>query len=340
MDIEPARSVDSVLALAEREDAGDISTVTHLFAKVLDVESVEPDDDFFRLGGDSLIAAALTVAIERECGIRLSISALLEAPTPRTLAYAILEASSASRIGSALIAARPTGDGTPLFCVHGQRGESIFPRKLARTLKDHRPIYGFRALGLETNERPLSSVPAMASYYLAAAKQLQPEGPYLFLGHCGGSLVAYEMAQQLSATGEEVAGLIQIDPPQHGKLSPFLHKSGMELEMEHMLWSRRVENTEAAFDANPNMTVAKRREAVGTLMNAAVARYVPTPYGGRTLFMFSTPRKTTLLRGYSPLLSACEFVEIESNHFKLFADHVDELALRIDSFIDRVCPKS
>jgi len=55
----------------------------------------------------------------------------------------------------------------------------------------------------------------MARDYLAEIRAVQPEGPYLLGGFSGGGVTAFEMAHQLVAQGEEVAGLILLDaiPP-------------------------------------------------------------------------------------------------------------------------------
>ena len=68
-----------------------------LFAGVFERESVAVDDDFFELGGDSLAGAALMAAVEKHFGCVLSMTKLLEAPTPRELAQAVL-ALNASRV--------------------------------------------------------------------------------------------------------------------------------------------------------------------------------------------------------------------------------------------------
>lgn len=318
-------------------DDKDVTAVARAFASVLDLKSsVAPDDDFFHLGADSLSAAALMVEIEREHGVRMSISVLIEASTPRTLASAIVAARDVRRVRSVLVPAKVTGGGTPLFCVHGLRGESTFPLRISRNLKSDRPLYGFRALGLEANELPLSTVAAMATHYLATARTVQPTGPYLLSGHCAGALVAYEMAQQLSAAGEATAGLMLIDPPTHHSYAPFIYNSGPALAHRHQILKSRAAQVEAAFANSSQMTVELRRAGVLELVRTAVARYVPAPLKAHTLLITSWERKDPLRTAYAPLLSDCEFAVIKADHKKLFKDHLNEIVERIDSFVDRV----
>ncbi|WP_234379355.1 non-ribosomal peptide synthetase [Streptomyces caniscabiei] len=62
-----------------------------LFAGTLDLPEVSADDDFFALGGHSLLATRLAGRIGEALGIRFSLSALLEAPTPAGLARHLTE---------------------------------------------------------------------------------------------------------------------------------------------------------------------------------------------------------------------------------------------------------
>jgi len=77
---------------------------------------------------------------------------------------------------------------------------------------EDQPFYGLQPPALSKGQA-LSSVEAMAAYYLQEIRTLQPEGPYYLGGGCFGGLVALEMAQQLKAQGQEVALLVLIDTP-------------------------------------------------------------------------------------------------------------------------------
>ncbi|MEX0853324.1 MAG: alpha/beta fold hydrolase [Bauldia sp.] len=320
-------------------DADHVSVIARLFAEVFVAKSVEADDSFFRLGGDSLLAVALMAGIEKEFGTALSIATLLEAPTPRLLATAIFKAAT-ERVGDALIVVRGEGRGPPLCCVHGLTGEVVFPQKLADALGVGRPVYGFRALGFQAGERPLETIEQIASNYLAALRRVPGTGPSVLLGHCGGSLIAYEMALQLTAAGETVAGLVLIDPAYDERIAPYLFKSGLSLKLAQAEWRKRAKAIQFTVDRKPDMPHAERGKTVRHALVAAAASYVPRPFDGKTLLLHTTARKDALLnpeRGYPTLLPDCEAVEINSDHRNMF-DHMPEVVAAIAPFLDRVAP--
>ena len=80
---------------------------------------------------------------------------------------------------------------------------------------------GVRVVGLRSGEIMLPSAEAMASQYEAEINALQPNGPYLFIGQCGTSVIALELAQRFSAAGQKVLGLVLIDPGV-GNLAPWM----------------------------------------------------------------------------------------------------------------------
>ncbi|MEX0853323.1 MAG: alpha/beta fold hydrolase [Bauldia sp.] len=327
---------------AERPASGadHVSVIARLFAEVLDAEAVEPDDSFFRLGGDSLMATTLMVEIEKKFGTTLSISTLLEASTPRALATAVFKAA-AERVGDALILVREGASAPPLCCVHGMTGEAVFQRKLADALVGDRPIYALRAIGLQKGERPLATVEQIASNYLAALDRARGSGPCVLLGHCGGSLIAYEMAQQLTAAGETVAGLIMLDPAHDEIVAPYLFLAGLSLKLAQSETRKRMAAIQDQIKRKPDFSRADRRKIITKSLVAAVGSYTPRPYGGKTLLLHASPRREALLdpaRGFPALLGDYTAVEIKTDHRNMFEHHVPDMVAAIAPFLERVAP--
>jgi thioesterase domain-containing protein/acyl carrier protein len=185
-----------------------------LWEEVLGVQSVGVRDNFFDLGGHSLLAVRLFSQIEASLGKRLPLALLFQAPTVAELAVRLQE-SEVFNEWSAVVPIQGQGARPPFFCVHNFGGEVLNYEPLAQALGAEQPFYGLQAIGLDGSEEPHRTIPEMAAYYLHAVRGLQPHGPYYLGGFCFGGVVAYEMACQLEAQGEEVAllAVISSSPP-------------------------------------------------------------------------------------------------------------------------------
>ncbi|WP_424097227.1 SDR family NAD(P)-dependent oxidoreductase [Moorena producens] len=120
---------------------------------------------------------------------------------------------SPSDLFPCLIPIQPEGNKSPFFCLPPVAGV-VFPYfDLASLLGKDRPFYGIQSLGFMENEKLLTSIQEMASYYIKAIKTVQPHGPYYLGGWSLGVVIAFEMARQLEEIGEVTERLILIDLP-------------------------------------------------------------------------------------------------------------------------------
>lgn len=184
------------------------------FGSVLGVDHVGINDGFFELGGHSLLAVRLVALIERTLGTKLPVAAVFQAPTVARLAE-WFELSKKREPGDAFLTIQSHGDLPPLFLVHGVGGGMIWGyANLSRRLGVDQPVFVFRSRGLEGRPEP-ATIEGMAAQYVADLRAFQPHGPYRLAGYCFGGNVAYEMARQLQAQGEEVCflGLFNSSPP-------------------------------------------------------------------------------------------------------------------------------
>jgi amino acid adenylation domain-containing protein len=184
--------------------------LTKIWETVLDKTHIGIRDNFFELGGHSLLAARLMHRIEQSLGQRLPLAALLQAPTVEQLS-GLLRQEQWSSSWSSLVAIQAEGSRPPFFCVHGVGGNVVGFRDLARHLGPDQPFYALQPQGLDGKRECLTSIPEMAKRYMQEIRKIQPEGPYRIGGYSFGGLVAYEMAQQLEAQGEETALLALFD---------------------------------------------------------------------------------------------------------------------------------
>ena len=176
--------------------------LTALWQQVLGVQDIGIHDNFFDLGGHSLKAAQLFFQLELVFGRQLPLATLFQAPTIAELA-AVLTQANWTPPWQSLVAIQPAGSAPPLFMVPGVGGNVLVFARLAKLLGIDQPIYGLQARGLDGNEAPFTSVSEMAAHYVQQLRRVVPHGPYRIAGVCTGGLIAYEMAQQLAASGKQ-----------------------------------------------------------------------------------------------------------------------------------------
>jgi amino acid adenylation domain-containing protein len=184
--------------------------LTKIWESVLGIKRIGIKDNFFEIGGHSLLAARLFSRIEKTMGLNLPLATLFQAPTIDLLAR-IIRHKDWSDNWSSLVPIRPGGSKPPLFLVHGAGGNVLLYRELAIHLGAEQPLYGLQAKGLDGNNPYFERIEDMAIHYVQEVRSLQPEGPYYLGGYCLGGAIALEMAQQLIAQGQEVAFLTMIE---------------------------------------------------------------------------------------------------------------------------------
>ncbi len=187
--------------------------LTNIWAQVLRLEKVGINDNYFDLGGTSVLAVSIFTQIDTIFAKNLPITTLIEAPTVAKLAQIITKTTDTNTPWSSLVPIRPNGHKTPLFFVHGGFGDVLGLTNLARHLNSDHSFYALRGIGLDGIQELPDSVEEIATRFIAEIKTVQPQGPYILGGQCSGGTIAFEMAQQLKARGEEIALLALLDTP-------------------------------------------------------------------------------------------------------------------------------
>jgi thioesterase domain-containing protein/acyl carrier protein len=280
------------------------------------------DQNFFELGGDSLLAARLFSQIEKAFQIELPLALLLEAPTIRQLA-GIIGAPIRNSLHSSVVPVQPSGTKPPLFCIHGQTGEMFFSRHLSLSLGQDQPVFGLRSQGLG-GEAPLSTVEEMALHYLKEMRSVQPQGPYFLAGYCFGGMIAYEIGRVLKTQGEEIGLLVMFNTPPPGSLkwwpvrpSYLVKHTARELKKLRTLKPREqlagirikvikfARIASGAFKgvlgnalAKSSIGIAERKSqrllSVEQINVLAAKAYDPGPYAGRITFFLAKDDPTSL----------------------------------------------
>ncbi len=197
-----------------------------IWGRLLGIKSVGIRDNFFDLGGHSLIAVRLFAEIERIWGQNLPLATLFQYQTIEELAL-VLRQDEWKASWSSLVLIQSGGSKPPLFCIHPIGGNILEYYTLANYLDREHPIYGLQSQGLDGQKPPLRRVEDMATHYIQEIRTVQPYGPYFLIGYSFGGLVAFEMARQLEAAGEktELLGLLDCSAPNLPNLRPSLIKS-------------------------------------------------------------------------------------------------------------------
>jgi aspartate racemase len=312
--------------------------LTKMWQSVLGVESIGLEDNFWELGGHSLLAARLTQLIENAFGKRLTLAAIIEAPTVQQLTR-IIKGEDSAQSWSCLIPLQPAGSKPPFFCMHGVGGNSVGFRELANFVGADQPFYGVQAQGLDGQLPYLTRVEDMAALYIKEIRSIQPTGPYYLGGFSFGGWIAYEMAQQLQAQGEEI-GLVAMFDTYPFRLKPVTSS---------LLSFFRIPTQQQLMYVLPK-TIKKgiRRRIVWVGLPRAIKKvlracyeaerqYQLRPYSGRvTLFRATqalTPENDPHARWRELAKGGVEIQEIEGHH----ADIIIEPQVRITAEKLRAC---
>ena len=312
--------------------------LVRLFARALDVDSVGIHDSFFDLGGDSLSAMRLIVEIEADRGRELPLSTLFQQPTVAQLAAELRRrAANAIGPGSSLVLVKDGSTPTPLFLMAGGRGtrsELSLYAKLTGKLAADETVWGLTVPGQGT------TVEEFAAHCITDLRRLQPRGPYRIGGECVGGTVAYEIAQQLRASGEPVSLLLLMDSWCPSGIGVMHHRFFEQpLELARLGLSFLADVPRRGPHAEPWLAELWRRAIVppdGKRYIRACMRYRPRPYPGRiTLLASETNVRRGIARAWERL--AAGGVTIHSapgNHDNYSRTHAAETAERLRACLE------
>jgi acyl-CoA synthetase (AMP-forming)/AMP-acid ligase II/thioesterase domain-containing protein/acyl carrier protein len=328
-----------------------------IWQRLLGLESVGLNEDFFELGGESIIALQLVDEINRLFGLRVPISSLFQGTTIADLARLLADAPISDR-HSHLAPIQPAGTEPPLFCVHPSGGEVLCLARLGRSLGGSWPFFGLQAGDWLTNDRPFT-IEDIARSYLAAVQTVDPRGPYYLSGYSVGGSIALEMAQQLIGQGYEVAFLGLLDHPCQ---DPSFHRFTWDkqclaytaqkfLAFAYAVWQTRADlrrgplsgvvrvakawaNSvlrarvfpveERPYVANVPPEYHRRYQSFIRRFNSAIKRYKPQPYPGRiTLFR---ALQQPLLGSYDPTMGWGNVAAAGLTIVVVPGDHIDMIA--------------
>ena len=223
-----------------RDDAGYVAPtvlaqqqLVQIWEELLEPRPIGIKDNFFHLGGNSLLAAQLVDRIEQVSGKRLALSALFAGPTVEQLSRTLQDRDQGGEAKARVLPVQAEGTRRPFFFMHGDwTGSAFYCFALARACGPDQPFYVLEPYRFSAQDET-PTLETMADAHIEAMRRVQAQGPYRLGGFCNGGLLAYEMARQLEAAGEETEflGLINpSEPVQHSFLRAAcqgLHGAGL-----------------------------------------------------------------------------------------------------------------
>lgn len=202
----------STVAPTELTDAE--MRVKALWEKVLHTKNAGLEENFFEVGGHSLLAVELISMIEKEFAINLPLYILFEYPSIKLIASQVtrlLHEESKSNSGCLV----KIKDGDPrkvLYFIHGVGLNPIEINTLIQNMDADQTIWGLQSPAVaDSVVAPMTNLEEIASYYINEIKAAGLKGPFNLMGNSFGGIIAFEMANQLSKAGERVSFLGMID---------------------------------------------------------------------------------------------------------------------------------
>ena len=262
--------------------------VAGIFETLLGVESVSAADDFFLLGGDSLMGAELQLRLAERFGVR--VDNFHENATVAGLAAGIRRERSRSGVRvhdmPIMLPLWQSGGEIPLFIVHGRHGQAFVSPYFMRLLGDDQPVWAFQARGLDGASTPHASIDAMADDYVAEMRKVRPQGPYLLGSLCAGVFIVTIMARRLREMGETVLPLLLLDPPNSVFQPGYLNLTQQQFEAK--MRARKAAGGSGGPVGDPSYMQALLRTVLA--FERAIAMHRPLPYDGDAFMLSSTAR--------------------------------------------------
>ncbi|MEV7097642.1 beta-ketoacyl synthase N-terminal-like domain-containing protein [Amycolatopsis sp. NPDC051045] len=310
-----------------------------IWCSVLGVTEVSDEDDFYRLGGESIMSINLLGRIRDALDIAVPLAAFTERPVfGRLLELAGQAQPEAPADRANLLTLRANGERPPLFLAAPAAGSSLVYRRLAGLLDPEQPCYGLESPGLHDGATPLRRFEDIAAHHVELVRRVQPDGPYLLGGWSVGAMVAHEMTRLLTEAGETVTGLVAID-------ACVFDTAGRALRSRPGFLARTLRSMASNRLYGPPGADAVVRDVPGIdfarVFNAnlaAMLRYRPRPVPC-DIVVFKTVRRAgeaeALRRKVAPLYrGTTRVVAAPGDHWSILGEHVEWLAGRINGMLE------
>ena len=329
------------------------SVLMELWEAVLGKHGFGVTENFFDLGGHSLLVAKLLLRIEQKLGKRILLADVFRAPTVRELAARLEVQSEAGVHNPAIVPIQSRGSKPPIFWVRG--GSYVLP--LTKRLGSDQPVLG---LHLPVDDAVRLAVPYkfedIAAALIARLREVQPEGPYYLAGLCVNGVIAYEMARQLALQGHEIGLLALFDAQNPAYYEDFSQESHSRLMLKraaYQLTNLRRQRLggflgERLIGIRRHLSVRywrihnalglpvkeKGLQNLDSIVHPASFVYRPEPYPGPVVFFQSTDwpkgRYWDFHASWDGLVGGMQVFRIRGGHESMFhEENVDLLSSKL-----------
>jgi amino acid adenylation domain-containing protein len=336
-----------------------------IWSDVLKIKQIGADEDFFEIGGHSMVAVTLMVKIEKQMGVRLPLAILFDNSTIHDMAQLIDQKSERVSWGS-LVPIRSKGSKKPLYLVHGAGLNLLLYTTIVAGLDPDQPVFGLQAKGLDGVDEPLYTIEEIAAYYNEEILKIDKSGSYALAGFSMGGQLAYEMAKQLVEAGHKVSFLGVFDTVSENvsdRHIPFFERYKLRIErlFNQVTWIigtflKKPANKKFEFVAqkwrsmkqkitkddykikHEGASLGKQSELpkylhkVHKANDIALNRYILPPYPGK-LTLFRAMHQSFYIKdpvkyGWEEYVKEMEILDIPGEHSTIFAPPNDVLFAR------------
>ncbi|MCB0774342.1 MAG: amino acid adenylation domain-containing protein [Flavobacteriales bacterium] len=307
------------------------TTLSSIWGKLLGMEEVSVHDNFFEIGGHSLIGIQMLAHVERELGTKLPIKALFQSPTIAQLAVLLQGRPKVEAEWKNLSVMQAKGGRPPFFCVHGDEANVFIPRHLG----EGQPFYAFFHQGEDGMPIPFKTTKGIAEHYIREMRQVRPHGPYFLGGYSFGGIVAFEMACQLAAAGEDVPLVALFDTYSPAENIAMVKKEQKLHEPLKRMVMRRL--VKYYFDRGMALPPKLRHFHIIDTYKVAIEQYAPSMFPGRLTLIRTRTSPGTPDMGWGALArEGVEIRHVDGDHFTVIKEpFVGKLAEALRAAMDQ-----
>ena len=341
----------------------DEAAIAAVWTEVLGRDSVGVHDNFFEMGGDSLLALRLAARLQTLLNRPVRLADLFARPTVAQFAGTLPGARNTDQGTPTLFRGQRTG--TPWIHVPGTFGLEFLTPSLADLIGRHRPVFdGLQYPGLADDSEPLCDVESIATSLVPQVEAVHPQGPLWLSGYSFGGMVAYELARQLTARGRAVECVVLFDTvlpgglrrrpvPEHARVTlQRIRALPLKRRLEFLLGLAEKKWSDAAAAVRRRRPGGERdpRKRVENASLVAFDAFQPQPYAGRVILLRSlllTEQETGIwakreLNGWDDVQhDRFEVLNLPCDHGQVFLDPVaPEVLTAIETLLQVAIPSA